>query len=712
MSIPNLPSKIPAKLPKAPAAAKAPISKVPPKLPGHGAPVPVSAPAPIAAPATAPRTGAPRPQQATLASLPGTSTDSTPETPASPGATTVTGGASRSGPAATAAAAGPPSKTTISDSGVVKKTLRDDLKDAALGRGAPTAPGQKQSIRSSILQVGAEAAKGAASGAAKGAAAGGVGALPGAALGAAKSAGMAVAKNKRLRNMLIAVVAFLLVIPVAVAGASIYMLSASTGSVDAFNQVTAQRAASEEHVDEDSMGTAHSLGTKYGIPWTIVASLENKDAASEETLDAISKELSRIDPQVETRSLDVGGRYVPGTAQREIDQENGSDKANSDAVRKTYTDAIVGGAGMTEAQATGVYDTALRWWMGQAETCPVDGGSQSGGSTNGMTVKGVPMNADQRAIAVTIVGISKSATRNMDVADQRRAAEITMATGIVESVLANNPNKVDHTSLGVFQQQDWWGSDSQRLDVPWSTARFLLPLLQLPGWNTMEPGKAAQKIQVSAFPDAYAERMSEAVNIVSTLWNEVQPQDIPAGFSFDGNGGSAQDGGAGAPADTDAPITCGVPAVSGTWGYPFNGIVTVNSWWGPRVSPGGVGSKNHQGVDFGKPADGLMISIGDGVVTGKQSTPGHACGYWITVLNPDGGEARYCHMVNPTDLNVGDTVVKGQTLGLVGSTGNSTGPHIHLNINLNGVPVDPYDYLKERGVDLDVLPTWGGIGPH
>ena len=67
----------------------------------------------------------------------------------------------------------------------------------------------------------------------------------------------------------------------------------------------------------------------------------------------------------------------------------------------------------------------------------------------------------------------------------------------------------------------------------------------------------------------------------------------------------------------------------------------------------------------------------------------------VSTINGDQVEALYAHMqMNSSPLKVGDTVKVGDFLGLVGSTGTSTGNHLHFEIKLNGTNVDPFAYLQ------------------
>ncbi|MFG2908484.1 hypothetical protein ACGF13_25880 [Kitasatospora sp. NPDC048286] len=109
-------------------------------------------------------------------------------------------------------------------------------------------------------------------------------------------------------------------------------------------------------------------------------------------------------------------------------------------------------------------------------------------------------------------------TRARGLPDQ--AAVIAVTTAIVESELRNNPNVLDHTSVGLFQQQTWWGSFEERLDPAYSTNAFLDAMLRAypnGSWKTQPVGTVCQKVQVSAFPGAYQPQAADAQLIVAAM---------------------------------------------------------------------------------------------------------------------------------------------------------------------------------------------------
>ncbi|MFC0506236.1 hypothetical protein [Micromonospora costi] len=105
-----------------------------------------------------------------------------------------------------------------------------------------------------------------------------------------------------------------------------------------------------------------------------------------------------------------------------------------------------------------------------------------------------------------------------------RAAVISIATSLQESKLENLGHlgdANDHDSLGLFQQRpsSGWGTPEQITDPQYSTMAFQKGLKQVDGWQNMPLTDAAQTVQVSAYPDAYAQWEQQAADLVAQHWN-------------------------------------------------------------------------------------------------------------------------------------------------------------------------------------------------
>ncbi len=112
---------------------------------------------------------------------------------------------------------------------------------------------------------------------------------------------------------------------------------------------------------------------------------------------------------------------------------------------------------------------------------------------------------------------------------------------------------------------------------------------------------------------------------------------------------------------------------------------------------GGLWSSNHTGLDFAAPSGTPIFAVANGVIT-EAGYDGSYGNKTVERLE-DGTEIWYCHQTS-ISVNVGDTVTGGQGIGSVGSTGNVTGPHLHLEVRPGGGdPVDPFQAFVYHGVN-------------
>lgn len=105
-------------------------------------------------------------------------------------------------------------------------------------------------------------------------------------------------------------------------------------------------------------------------------------------------------------------------------------------------------------------------------------------------------------------------------------------------------------------------------------------------------------------------------------------------------------------------------------------------------------SENHQGVDIAVPRGTPVYAPAEGVVTHAAWKGDY--GNMVELDHGTGYTTRFGHL-SQMDVEVGDRVMKGQIIGEVGSTGRSTGPHLHYEVRFQGTSVDPIDYLDKLG---------------
>lgn len=293
---------------------------------------------------------------------------------------------------------------------------------------------------------------------------------------------------------------------------------------------------------------------------------------------------------------------------------------------------------------------------------------------------------------------------------------IAVATAMQESSLRNlashavpeslqYPNDgtgADLDSVGLFQQRGNWGSAQERMTPSIAAGKFYAALQRVDGWEQMRVTDAAQAVQHSGYPEAYQQWEDDSQTLIAGLLG------LP---DLDSIGG----GGPAAPCGPDAfgPAIVG----PGGWTQPVHaGIVSP---FGPR------GDRLHAGVDLGSvrhtpiraASTGIVITsrcddstadtVGSCDLDGSPSARG--CGWYVDIWHPGNTGTRYCHMVRRPEVAVGATVAAGQVIGYVGTSGNSSGPHLHFQTHTgvaqgqrlsNNNATDPESFMRAAGAPL------------
>ena len=151
------------------------------------------------------------------------------------------------------------------------------------------------------------------------------------------------------------------------------------------------------------------------------------------------------------------------------------------------------------------------------------------------------------------------------------------------------------------------------------------------------------------------------------------------GSSGGGNSGGSSDSGSGGSGSSS----------NESWGRPCTWI-RLTSPYGYRTHPVTGKWKFHNGVDLANSKGTPIRAARSGKVT--VATYGGTYGYYVTINHGDGYSSLYAHMTHYI-VSKGDTVSKGQVIGYMGSTGRSTGPHLHFSIFYNGSTVNPMNYI-------------------
>jgi murein DD-endopeptidase MepM/ murein hydrolase activator NlpD len=128
-------------------------------------------------------------------------------------------------------------------------------------------------------------------------------------------------------------------------------------------------------------------------------------------------------------------------------------------------------------------------------------------------------------------------------------------------------------------------------------------------------------------------------------------------------------------------------------GWPVQGG-WISSGFGVRADPFNGHQSYHEGVDIASSMGSPVLAMGDGVVSHSGEKSGY--GLLVEVTHESGLITRYAH-ASAVLVRVGDRVQKGQPIAQVGTTGRSTGPHLHFEVVRNGTSVSPMRYLQQAG---------------
>ena len=130
---------------------------------------------------------------------------------------------------------------------------------------------------------------------------------------------------------------------------------------------------------------------------------------------------------------------------------------------------------------------------------------------------------------------------------------------------------------------------------------------------------------------------------------------------------------------------------TGSMLWPCPSSHKITSDYGPRESPTAGASTNHKGIDIGAAYGADIVAADSGVVI--VSTYSNSAGNYIVIDHGNGICTVYMHASSRL-VSVGNTVTRGQVIAKVGSTGYSTGNHLHFGVTVNGSYVNPWGYVK------------------
>jgi murein DD-endopeptidase MepM/ murein hydrolase activator NlpD len=262
---------------------------------------------------------------------------------------------------------------------------------------------------------------------------------------------------------------------------------------------------------------------------------------------------------------------------------------------------------------------------------------------------------------------------------------VGVATAMQESGL-RNLDYGDRDSLGLFQQRpsSGWGTPEQIRDPVASSEAFYgvashtqnTGLVDISGWQQMALTVAAQAVQRSAFPGAYAQHEQTARSVVAELAGDA--------VNFAGLSQAALD------CATGLAVAAGVvqfPLPTGTY-------IDQNNYG----SSGGLWSSLHTGNDYSAPCGTPVYAVTNGTVIIRRDQP-WAGSQLVQVQTAPGKLTTWYAHLSRVLVQDGQQVTAGQPIGQVGSEGNSTGCHLHLEVHPSGAgfgvdDVDPHAWLS------------------
>lgn len=263
-------------------------------------------------------------------------------------------------------------------------------------------------------------------------------------------------------------------------------------------------------------------------------------------------------------------------------------------------------------------------------------------------------------------------------ADQRRLDELSAAADVVEKAR----NELEEEKSGLQASRDEQVEAQEKLDVKRAEADEILVEL-----NARQRELASMYDEYAAMEAALSDQIGAAEQAFTEALRKEQEAAKPttppdSGDSSDG--GESSDGDEGGSGGYEP-----MPPASG-WVTPCSYIM-ITSPYGYRTHPiTGEVSSFHNGVDLANDEGTPIYAAKSGVVT--EATYSGVYGYYVTINHGDGFSTLYGHMTGYV-VYAGQAVSAGELIGYMGSTGWSTGPHLHFTIYYDGSTVNPMDYI-------------------
>ena len=272
--------------------------------------------------------------------------------------------------------------------------------------------------------------------------------------------------------------------------------------------------------------------------------------------------------------------------------------------------------------------------------------------------------------------------------DNRRLEELSEAAQRVEEAQAEL--ETEKADLEVTKQE--LDETQAELDAKREEADALIAELLTKG-DELQKLREDFEVQKTEFLDMIAEKEQEYNQAKLEEWLAYMATYTtvpPATTAPPNNGNTNNSGGGNNGGGNSGGSKPGNGSSNASWLRPCS-YVYMSSPFGNRVSPTTGASSYHQGVDLAAPKGTPIYATRAGRVT--VASYSNSAGYYVSINHLDGFSSIYMHMTNYV-VGSGQTVSAGQLIGYVGSTGISTGNHLHFGISYNGVYVNPCSYVS------------------
>ena len=202
----------------------------------------------------------------------------------------------------------------------------------------------------------------------------------------------------------------------------------------------------------------------------------------------------------------------------------------------------------------------------------------------------------------------------------------------------------------------------------------------------MQETLIAQKGEAESLLKAKSSELANLKKELQSIRNSISNAEREANKKQESDSATSQPSGGSTGGQAKPPVVSG----SGQFCHPCPGMSYQSSYFGEVRQ--GIGDPNpHKGHDYAAPAGTPIYAAAEGEVLIAGYSP--SAGYWVVINHGDGLTTKYMHMYQAPLVRAGQHVVKGQHIGGVGTTGQSTGNHLHFQVEKNGKAVNPSLYM-------------------